>query len=528
MSKGFLNMVLHAHLPFVRHPEYNDSFEERWLYEAITETYIPLLLAYEDLINKGVYFRVTMSLTPPLMEMLADELLQDRYIRHLENLLELTEKEKHRNRNNGDFYELTLMYERKFRQSLDFFTRRYNKNIINAFKAVKEHGNLEIITCCATHGFLPIMSIHEKSVKAQISIAVKNYRKHLSAEPSGIWLAECGYYPGHDRFLAQNGISFFFVDSHGIMNAQPPPRYAIYSPITCPDSGVSAFARDPHSSKQVWSSHEGYPGDFDYREFYRDAGYDLDFDYISPHIHESGIRINTGVKYYRITGKTNDKLPYSEINALQKTKIHANHFISSRCEQSDYLMQAMDRPPIITCPYDAELYGHWWYEGPEFLRALFEENHYRNYPLQPVTPVEYLNMFRENPIAVPSQSSWGHNGYSEFWLNDCNDWIYMHLHKAEERMEELAAAFASNTDPLTERALNQAARELLLAQSSDWAFIIRSDTCVEYAEKRTKEHIINFTELYEEIYAKNIETDFLEDLEYRHNIFAELNFREYL
>jgi len=246
MSKGFLNMVLHAHLPFVRHPEYNDSFEERWLYEAITETYIPLLLAYEELINKGIYFRVTMSLTPPLMEMLSDELLQNRYIRHMENLLELIEKEKYRNRDNYAFYELTLMYERKFRQSLDFFTRRYNKNIIHAFKAVKDHGNLEIITCCATHGFLPIMSIHEKSVKAQISIAVKNYRKHLSSNPPGIWLAECGYHPRHDRFLAENGITFFFVDSHGITNAQPTPRYAIYSPIICPDTGVSAFARDPH------------------------------------------------------------------------------------------------------------------------------------------------------------------------------------------------------------------------------------------------------------------------------------------
>ena len=527
MKKGFLNMVLHAHLPFVRHPEYDDSFEERWLYEAITETYIPLLLAYEELINKNVYFRVTMSLTPPLMEMLADELLQYRYIRHMENLIELIEKEKFRNRNNQDFLNTTLMYERKFHTSLDFFQRRCKNNLITAFKQIKDMGFLEIITCCATHGFLPIMASHESSVQAQISIAVNNYRKHLHSNPNGIWLAECGYYPGADHFLRENGIKFFFADSHALMQAQPPPKYAIYSPILCPDTYTAVFARDPHSSKQVWSSHEGYPGDFDYREFYRDAGYDLDFDYIAPYIHESGIRINTGVKYHKITGKTDNKQPYNEYNALNKTKIHARHFIESRYEQCEYLSQAMDRPPVITCPYDAELYGHWWYEGPDFIKNLFEENHNLNYPLQPVTAHEYLSMYHDNPVATPCLSSWGHNGYSEFWLNDSNDWIYMHLHKAQERMEEIAEHFIDNRDPLRERALNQAVRELLLAQSSDWAFIIRSNTCVEYAEKRTNDHLLNFTLLYEQILEEQINTDFLEDIEYRNNIFQEVNFREY-
>lgn len=527
MALGYLNLVLHAHLPFVRHPEYCDSFEERWLFEAITETYIPLLLTYESLIRRDIRFKITMSLTPPLMEMLSDELLQNRYMRHMENLMELAEKEKIRTKNDPDFHATALMYQRKFRQCYDFFVGRCGKNLLRAFREIRDYGALEIITCCATHGFLPIMSVHPEAVRAQIDVGAANYRKHMGSSPRGIWLAECGYYPGHDLFLQRQGIRFFFVDSHGLLLARPKPPYAIYSPVLCPESGVAALARDPDSSRQVWSSIEGYPGDFNYREFYRDAGYDLPMEYIAPHIHESGTRINTGVKYYRITGKTEKKEPYHEERAVERTRAHARHFVSSRIEQCRELAQAMDRPPLITCPYDAELYGHWWYEGPRFIQSLFEEIHRLNYEIEPVTAMDYLEWHPHNPEASPSMSSWGHNGYCEFWLDECNDWIYRHLHKAQQRMIDLACQYREEKDPLRIRALNQAARELLLAQSSDWAFIIRSATCVEYAEKRTRDHLINFTELFEEIEKGEINIDFLEDIEDRNNIFREIDFRVY-
>jgi 1,4-alpha-glucan branching enzyme len=526
MEKGYLNYVLHAHLPFVRHPEYDDSFEERWLYEAITETYIPLLHMFNELREKNVYFRMTMSITPPLMEMLADDLLQKRYVRHLEKLQELIEREKFRTRNDPAFHPLALMYERKFKAAHEIFVDRYKMNLLTAFREVQEAGYIEIMTCCATHGFLPLMCIHPEAVKAQISIAVKNYRKHMGRDPRGIWLAECGYFPGADIVLKNHGIRFFFVDSHGLILATPRPKYALYSAVICP-SGVAAFARDPESSKQVWSSKEGYPGDFDYREFYRDVGYDLPIDYIAPYIHESGIRINTGVKYHRITGPTDQKKPYVEAAALAKTRSHARHFVSCRTAQSEYLRDVMGRLPVITCPYDAELYGHWWYEGPDFLKAVFESIAADNYGIKPVTPLEYLQIYPDNPVATPSLSSWGHKGYSEYWLEECNDWIYRHLHKAAERMISIATSHRSATDTITVRALNQAARELLLAQSSDWAFIIKTATCVEYAEKRTKDHICSFTRLYEEIQRNDISLKFLEALENKNNIFQEIDFRIY-
>lgn len=525
MTKGFLNLVLHAHLPFVRHPEYSDSFEERWLFEAITETYIPLLLVFEHLINRNIKFKITMSITPPLAEMLTDQFLQDRYIRHIENLIELAEKEKFRTRTMPEFHSLSLMYYRKFTSALSFFKERCGKNLLNAFLSMKQEGAVEIITCCATHGFLPVMASCPESVRAQIAVGTGNYRKHFKDSPRGIWLAECGWHPGHDKYLSENGIKYFFVDSHAIQEAVPHSKYGLFAPILCADTKIAAFARDSESSRQVWSSHEGYPGDFDYREFYRDVGYDLPFEYIKPYIHEMGTRINTGVKYYRITGKTDQKLPYNEERAIAKTKIHAEHFLASRVKQSENLLRNMDRPPIITCPYDAELYGHWWYEGPEFIKNLFITNHELHYPLKSISGGDYLDMYYDSPIADPVFSSWGHEGYCAFWLDECNDWIYMHLHKCQKRMNELADLFCDNADILTERALNQAARELMLAQSSDWAFIIKSGTCIDYAEKRTKDHIINFTELYSQIKSNKINTEFLEDIEFRNNIFSEIDFR---
>ncbi len=530
MEKGYLNFVLHAHLPFVRHPEYRDSFEEKWLYEAITETYIPLLLVYWELKERKIPFRVTMSITPPLMEMLSDDLLQRRYVEHMDRLIDLIAHEKKRTEGDSAFYPLALMYDRKFKKSREVFVDRYNRNLLTAFRELQSEGYLEIMTCCATHGFLPLMNVHREAVRAQIFVAVNNYRKHMGRDPRGIWLAECGYYPGDDEVLRQAGIRFFFVDSHGLILARPRPKYALYSAVYCP-SGVAAFARDPESSRQVWSSKEGYPGDLDYREFYRDVGYDLPMDYIAPYIHESGIRINTGVKYYRITGTTDQKEPYNEEKAIGKTKSHARHFVNCRLAQAENLREIMGRPPIITCPYDAELYGHWWYEGPDFLKAVFETIAEDRIDLKTVTPMEYMELHPDNPVATPSLSSWGHKGYSEFWLEECNVWIYRHLHKAQERMIELANTHrtpgSGAEGDLTRRALNQAARELLLAQSSDWAFIIKTATCVEYAEKRTKEHLVDFTQLYEEIKNGAVTVPFLEALEGKNNIFSEIDYTVY-
>ncbi|MEW5761332.1 MAG: 1,4-alpha-glucan branching protein domain-containing protein, partial [Candidatus Thermoplasmatota archaeon] len=475
MHKGYLSIVLHAHLPYVRHPEYETFLEEDWLFEAVTETYIPLINVLKNLVNEGVKFRIAISLSPPLVSMLNDKLLQERYERHLWKLIELAGKEVKRTIWDEKFHHLAIMYHEKFLNAMNVY-RKCNRNLINLFRDLRNSGCVEIITSSATHSYFPLMNMNLDAMDAQIKIAIEIYKKNFGCAPVGFWLPECGYTEGIDELLKENGIDYFIVDSHGILLSSPRPKYGTFLPVRC-KSGVAVFGRDMESSKQVWSAIEGYPGDYDYREFYRDVGYDLDYDYIKPYLHD-GIRTNLGIKYYRITGKTDRKEPYEPDRAREKAAIHAGNFMFNREKQIEYWYSELSVKPVILAPYDAELFGHWWFEGPLWLDFLFRKIEYDQDTIKLITPKEYLELKPKLQVVTPSLSSWGYKGYNEVWLNGANDWLYRHIHKCAERMVELATIFP-NADGLEKRALNQSARELLLAQSSDWAFIMKSGTAVQ-------------------------------------------------
>ena len=524
-EKGYLALVLHSHLPFVRHPEYNEFLEEDWLYEAITETYIPLINVFDSLLADGADFRLTLSLTPTLITMLTDPLLQQRYLRHVNKLIDLAQTEMQRTKSEPVFHTLARMYYDLFLNVRSIFKEKYGLNLVTAFRKFQDLGKLEIITSAATHGFLPLME-NKKAVRAQLLVAIELHTKHLGRAPRGFWLPECGYYEGLDELLKEAGIRYFFTDSHGVFHAAPRPKYGAYAPVFC-RSGVAAFGRDIESSKQVWSSIEGYPGDYNYRDFYRDIGFDLDFDYVKPYLHPDGRRVNLGIKYYRITGKSHHKEPYNRQWALDRAVEHAGNFLYNRTKQIEWLSgMFQDRKPIIVAPYDAELFGHWWFEGPDWVNSLIRKIVFDQDAVRLITPMEYL---AENPVcqvATPSQSSWGNGGYAEVWLDGSNDWIYPHLHKAVDRMIELAQAFP-HAEGLLLRALNQAAREVLLAQSSDWAFIMKTGSHAEYAVRRIQEHVHRFTMLYEHIKSNHIDETWLGDIEYKDNIFPDIDYRVY-
>ncbi len=523
---GYVSLHLHAHLPFVRHPEYDDFLEEDWLYEAISETYLPLLKIFDRLTDENIPFRVSMTMSPPLVAMLRDELLMGRYARRLDALCELADKEVHRTRNDGTFHGLALHYQQEFRELRQLFNDRYRRDLVGAFRRLDEAGRVEILTCGATHGFLPLMQQYPEAVRAQIAVAATSHRRHFGKDPAGIWLPECGYYPGLDGFLAEQNIRYFFVDTHGITDATPRPRYGVYAPIYTPN-GPAAFARDPESSMQVWSAESGYPGDPDYREFYRDVGWDLDYDYVKPYVQPTGQRKNVGIKYYRITGKTAHKEPYDPGRARERTAAHAANFMYNRERQVEHLSSRMGGVrPIVVSPYDAELYGHWWYEGPMFIDYLVRKVAFDQRVFRLATPSDYLKENPEQQLATPPLCSWGAGGYAGVWLDGSNDWIYRHLHKAAERMIALARDYRE-PGPLERRALDQAARELLLAQSSDWAFIMKTGTMVDYAIRRTKEHVLRFTRLHDQLRSGRIDEGWLGHVEQKDNIFPEIDYRVY-
>ena len=526
MEQGLLAIILHAHLPFVRHPEYPEFLEEDWLFEAISETYIPLLNMFEGLAVDGVRTRVTLGLTPPLCEMLSDPLLQERYVRHVNKLVELCEMEVVRTSNHPAMNETARMYLRHFSVARDLFENRYDRNIITGFRALQEAGVIEIITCGATHGFLPLITRPEAR-RAQVEVGVRNYWKHFERAPRGIWLPECAYYPGIDQILRDFGLRFFICDAHAIMFGSPQPRRGIYAPVITP-AGVAAFARDVETSEQVWSADIGYPGDPDYREFYRDLGYDGDYEYIRPYLHSDGVRRNLGIKYFRVTGKVDLGLKehYVPSWATQKAALHAGNFMYNRQAQVRYLNPTLGRKPLIVSPYDAELFGHWWFEGPQFLNYLIRKIHFDQSELRLATPIDYLDEFPDNQTQQLATSSWGAEGYYRVWINGETEWLYLHQHVAEERMVEITRE-NPDAEGLMRRALNQAARELLLAESSDWAFIITTATSVEYAKKRFRDHIHRFTRLYEMIKRGEIDEEWLSEVESLDTIFQEIDYRVY-
>jgi 1,4-alpha-glucan branching enzyme len=520
--QGYLSLVLHAHLPFVRHPEYDKFLEENWLFEAITETYVPLIQIMDGWLRDGMDTRLTLTLSPTLCAMLLDPLLQDRYLRHLDGLVELAEKEVHRTHWDQTHHPLALMYQRRFIGIRDTYLS-YGRNVVGAFRKFQEQGRLEIITCAATHALLPLLADHPPSIRAQILVARDHYRSCFGCDPRGIWLPECAYVEGVENVLQEANIRWFIIDTHGILYAKPRPRYGVFAPIFTPNC-IAAFGRDLDSAKQVWSKHEGYPGDVHYRDFYRDIGFDLDFDYVKPHLPDVNQRGFTGIKYHRISGDSPDKQIYEREAALHKAAEHAGHFLDARIGQIRHLASIMDRPPIIVSPYDAELFGHWWYEGPEFLDYFIRKAYYDQQVFKLITPHEYLCHQPTQQVSKPAASSWGAEGYWNVWLNETNEWIYPHLHIAQERMTELARTIPQ-ANGIQLRALKQAGRELLLAQASDWPFILRTGTSPDYARKRVKDHILRFIALHEQLTTTMIDERWLTQIEAMDNIFPDIDYR---
>ena len=501
--------------------------EESWLFEAISETYIPLLSSFFKLLEEGIDFRITMSLTPPILSMLDNTLLKQRYIAYLKEKIELCALEVERTKNNKEINKLSKHYYEKYTNDLNFYLNFAKSDLISLFKLLQDLGNLEIITCGATHGYFPILYSNEKAIEAQIKVGVDTYKKYLGRNPKGIWLPECGYVPESDKYLKKYGIKYIITETHGILYADPTPVFGTFAPIIS-KGGIIAFGRDLESSRQVWSSITGYPGDPNFRDFYKDIGYEAPYDYILPYIAKNGVRVHTGIKYHSITGKTANKNIYNLARAKQIVEMQAEHFMHSREKQILDVKQGMLNKPIILCPYDSELYGHWWYEGPHFIYSLFKKIYYDTTIFKCITPSEYIATYPNMQLSTPCISSWGANGYSEVWLNNTNDYAHKHLLKLCDKMVECATLYKNVEDKLITRALNQMARELLLLQSSDWLFIITNGTMVEYAHKRIKDHTGRFNALYDMVKNNSIHEHYLKNLELKDDIFPDISFDTYI
>ncbi len=489
----------------------------------MTETYIPLVKFFDRLRDEGTPFKLTLSVSPTLANMMEDPLLRQRCVRHLDLLIRLAECECERTRHWPEVNFLSRMYKQLFEEARHTFVERCGTRLVTALREHAEAGRLELITCAGTHGFLPLLASEPGAVRAQVFTAVQEHERIFGGKPKGLWAPECAYFPGLDAVLAEAGVRYFMTDSHAIDHADPRPLFGVSAPVVTP-SGVAAFGRHPMTSKLVWSTNVGYPADFNYREYYRDIGHELDQEYLEPFQYAKGIRAGTGIKYHRITGKGENKHLYNPDWARESAEKHARDFAARCRDQACRARAGMPFPCVIVSPYDAELFGHWWFEGPQWIYYVMRELSGGG-DLELGTPGDYLSAFPIQQKATPAPSSWGKNGYHEHWVNPTTDWMWQPLHEAAARMRQAVHSHpAAPRNGLEDRLLRQAGRELMLAQSSDWPFIITNRTSEQYARRRFHDHVHRFHDLLGDLDRREIDPRKLEALEQMDALFPELDY----
>lgn len=517
-----LGLILNAHLPYVRDLRYDRFLEEDWLFEAMNETYIPLLRAMEKIQEETYSFKFTISFSPTLCCMLNDDALCQRFIEYLELHIELGEKETIRCHNDSECLENAVMYLDALRDNLDYFEEECHRNILAKFREFEKNGYLEIITTCATHAYLPVFKDFPTAVKAQIDTGINEHLNYFGKASEGFWLPECGYYPGLEDFLKNQGCSWFQIAGHSLMLGDKFPESGNYAPVYCPN-GLLAFPRDYNLTSLVWDSVEGYPAEDTYREFYRDIGYDLPMEYIRKYIHEPEVRVFTGFKYWAITGNTDHKKIYNHERALQKVKEHAANFVYEIKKKGKIISPYLKDDPFYTVAFEAELFGHWWFEGIDWLveviKAISQES-----SIEMDTPSSFIKTHKDFEIMQPEFSSWGENGYSDVWVdNESNAWLFRHVFQALSRMEEIAIRNPDQSS-LKRRYLNQCARESLLLMASDWPIIVHNKTSRSYALNRIFEHIDNVNEVYRNLCEGTVDTSWLVNTERRNCIFSNIDY----
>ena len=517
-------LVLHTHLPMVvnhgRWPHGSD-----WLNEATFECYLPLLEVAHRLVGDGISPKWTLNLSPVLTEQLASPEFQKELAFYHENVRRACAEGREHFKKTGasEYLGLCDFWEEHYERMWELH-RRIGGDIPGTFAELQRGGHVEIITCGATHGYLPLLS-RDESIHMQLRTAVATHKRHFGVAPRGIWLPECAYRPryewtpptgrgrGRDRqmrpgieeLLAMHGLEYFVADSHLVAagapvflyrdyiparKEMPEPSPAIpvnearspYAPYRVASRGGNgsaiAFIRDPKTTLQVWSRDHGYPGDYAYLEFHKK--------------HFPG-----GLRFWRITDSKGDlgtKILYDPKLAAEKAGLQASHFAGLVRETSKAATKADGRPALICSPYDAELFGHWWFEGPVWLEHVARDM--ARAGVTPVTLGEALTIVPPRATLSLPEGSWGEGGDHRVWLNRETEWTWDRVYSAEaEWVEHLAAGVGGHPD--LARVLAQATRELLLLEASDWQFLITTGAARDYAERRVAEHYAEFKRLSE-------------------------------
>jgi 1,4-alpha-glucan branching enzyme len=526
------SIILHAHVPWVRHPEVSHCLEEDWLHSAIVETHLPLLEMLFRLRSEEVPFKLTMNLSPTLLAMFRDRLLKRRTIAYLDRTLRLCREEVERGDISG-FRTLAEGYEDRLHRLRTLFVDEWQGDLIKAYADLRDSGHIELTASAATHGLLPLLMRVPESVQAQVRAGIRHYVQCFGRMPRGFWLPECAYAPALSQILKQEGIDWTIIEEHGLTTAPQANEYFPFIPGASSDDLI-LFGRDQASSSEIWNADEGFPGDDRYRDFMRDIGLEAPIEYLRDYLGDTEQRQFTGLKFYRSSRNENDSELYDPELASRAVEEHSSRFISSRGAQLAGLEGEGVENPVVVCAFDADLFGHWWYEGTEFLEKLFRKAAKRS-DFSFTTPGAYLaaNKESEFPGASPVSSSWGEGGYFETWTSSENNWVYLEMQKRAEQLARFVKVFETNridlppeTVAYRERCIQLMTKELLLAQSSDWGFLMQNEPSREYAEKRTSDHFEHFDQIWN-VTLQGSDPEFLEGIEQTNPVFSDLPWNMY-
>ena len=554
MTIGSFVFMLHSHLPYYRMAGMWPFGEEN-LYECMSETYVPLLNAISELYEEeGIKAKLTVGITPILAEQLNDHHLQEGFVEYLDSRIAAVAKDLDRYPDPKVEHSQHLKYLAKyyfdwFNHIKDCFVNKYNKDLIAAFKKYQDLGCIEITTSGATHGFSPLLAT-DSNLNAQFKIGSDTTKRLFGKKAKGAWLPECAYRQGYEFVgkdgqkkwrpaievtLQNNDIEYFFTESHVIEGGNsvghrrvvgiygnieyiPLPEreatgYDTYSAYWLPDAQVAVMGRNDRAGFQVWSAADGYPGDGVYREFHKKDD-------------------KSGMNYWRITSSNTDlgdKMLYDPVLAMNQVNSNSDHYTTLLYHLLNDYKKANNKNGLIMVSFDTELYGHWWFEGVEFIKQVVRKLHNFLPEIERLTAGEYLEKHPPvDTIQIP-ESSWGQGGHFYVWLNHLTEWMWPIINGCEKRIIDIVAKYEKvPEDKLLHRALNQLARENLLLQSSDWPFLITTWQAKDYATERFEEHVARFEKIADMIEAGNINEEELVKIESIDNCFPVIDYRVYL
>ncbi len=511
-SERIVSILLHAHLPYGLRVDLETSLEQAWLCEAVTGCYLPLLGVIQRLAPRQHAPWLTLSLSPTLLELWTHPEFPTRYRKHLKQGLGIIE---HEMRNAQHPLERRLLAQ-KIKTQWDEAAKHFDSidgNLAQAFSEAARRGSIEIITTAATHAFLPGHQTNRAYRQFQIENGLETFTRHTGIKPQGFWLPECGYFPGLEADLAEHGIKYFALEEVGLTAASPPA--SILQPLACPN-GLLALGRNAALSQKVWNARSGYPGNHNYREFHQDGIHDVDNTTCGNFALPDGGRLPFGLKYWRVTGSPNKDWYEPEI-AAQQVEADAKHFVHALSKSEKGL---------AFLPFDAELFGHWWHEGPLWLeKVLHAADQLPDTSVQSAGSV--CGACTNPPKGRPASSTWGRKSDYSFWINHETDWIYPLLRHASDVFKTLVQEHESAADSLTRHAICQAARELLLAGASDWPFMIRAGATTDYAMQRLRDHIGRFHFLQQSLQMDSLAPGDLQLLETLNPAFKQVSLRAY-